>query len=195
MGYTQHSWDIVNYAIDNFKPKSMVDLGSQNNYAQPNLPAPFVRATIEPMGIEYTSIDLSGEDGCLVLDLTKPIKIGQFPLVCDMGTSEHLGKGGKYDVEAFYNGWLNKHNLCEIGGIIISENPKSESWPSHGFQYMTNGFYEGLEKVSDYEILDLHSWPACGNEKDGWNIVCVMKKNGDKFPDLETFSKLDFRTS
>lgn len=195
MGYTDKTWEVVNKVIADNDVKSMVDLGAQNDFSQPNLPAPYVRSIMESRGIDYIAIDLNGEDGCLVLDLSKQIHIGSFPLVMDAGTSEHVGNDGKPDIESFYNCWLNKFNLCEMLGIIVSENPKTGNWIGHGFSYVSKDFYEKLSKIAQLDIVVLEEHPACGNTTDGYNIICVMKKYGEGFPTFEEFKTLDVRTS
>lgn len=195
MGYTVFSKEKVKGIIDAINPKSVLDFGSQNDFSYPQLPAPFISEWFLSMGINYTCIDVSDENGSLVIDLTEPIKedLGKFPLVVDCGVIEHLEKEGKFSWYAIYNGWLNKHNLCEIGGIIYSENPKSENWGGHGFNYMVQEFYKELVEVADYELLDLGEHAACGNVTDGWNVYATLKKTGDKFPTLEQFKQLSIK--
>lgn len=195
MGYTQHTFDLVDNAIALINAKSMIDLGAQNNYAQSNLPAPFVRETYNK-NLSYASIDLSGEDGALPLDLSVGIDIGKVhDLVVDAGTSEHIGKGGKFDWKAYYNCWLNKHHLLKVGGIMVNENPKTGNWPGHGFNYVSQEFYQELVSLSGYELIDLHEHPAMHNTTDGWNVVAVMKKVSEKFPSFEQFKKLPLKKS
>lgn len=197
MGYTSFSKDKVQGIIDTYKPKSVMDFGSQNDFSGPDLPAPYISEWYKEKGMEYTCIDSNAENGALVIDLTYPIKekLGKFPLVVDCGVMEHLERESQFSWEAVYNGWLNKHNLCRIGGIIYSENPKTESWPGHGYNYHTEEFYKQLAKATDYEILDLGEHPACHNIIDGWNIYCTLKKGSDKFPTLKQFSKFSILPS
>jgi hypothetical protein len=206
MGYTQHTKEVVEKYVKEFSPKNILDLGSQNDFSQPLLPAPYISEWYKSKGIFYECIDLNKENEAWAVDLSKPFENtigdwkGQFvhtgyDFLLDIGTSEHVGNNGVHDIESYYNCWKTKHNLCKISGLIISENPKSNNWPGHGFNYVTQEFYKQLASVSGYIILDLHEHAACGNITDGWNVFCVMEKISDKFPDLETFKTLDVKTS
>lgn len=172
MGYTSKSIEIVNKYLSGVK--SVCDLGAQNNYSQPHLPAPYMSEWYKQKGIEYVSIDINGENGSLAFDLSKPIKYDQtFDLVCDFGTGEH--------VEGFYHCMKNIDKLCKVGGIIIRENPKTGNWPGHGFNYVDVHFYYDLCEATGYELLHIEEWPAMGNDKDGWNVIAVMRKTKSGF--------------
>lgn len=131
-------------------------------------------------------------------------------MVVDAGTSEHVVQMNGYesipfhdghinsiyptevkDVEAgYYNCWLNKFNLCKVGGFIVSENPKHGHWPDHGYHYITQEFYEQLADMVDVEIIKIGEHPASGNNETGMNIFCILRKTGDKFATQEHFWSL-----
>lgn len=210
MGITAFDIKILEKYIKEYKPVNVIEFGSQNLYITSENTPPFSSAWYNEQGLYYKCIDLGGDNNADKKDLSKPISIGrQYDLVTDFGFSEHVVKmedftsvtyGGnitsiypKGEIkieEGYYNCWLNKHNLCKIGGLIISENPKTGNWPLHGYTYITQEFYKELAKIADYEILELGDHPAMGNDIDGWNIYCVLKKTGDKFPSFEKFTKL-----
>lgn len=195
MGYTSFTIGKIEPLLINVK--SIVDLGAQNNYAQPNLPAPYISQWYDNKHILYECIDLSGENRALAADLSELLFVSTetFDLVVDAGTSEHVGKGGAFSWEAIYNCWLNKHNLLKIGGLMYNENPETGNWPGHGFNYHTIKFYYQLAELTDYKILDLGEHPAMGNTTDGWNVFSILKKKSEKFPTLEEFIKMDIRKS
>ena len=194
MGYTGFTVELIEKHLDGVK--SVIDLGAQNMYNQPVIPAPYASEWYEGKGIEYACIDVSLENNAINLDLSTDfyhnaaIKSQYFDLLVDAGTSEHVGDHGKFGWEAIYNCWKYKFNYSRIGGKIISENPKTGNWPGHGFNYYTEDFYRNLEAKSDLKILSLGEHPAMGNTTDGWNIYCVMEKTGEKFPTLAEFKKL-----
>ena len=205
MGVTSFDIQLLETVIKAYKPKSAIELGAQNNYAQPKLPAPYMSEWYKAKGIDYTSIDLSAENGSFTIDLSKKLinqvpsfeksnlDIGNYDLVTDFGTSEHIGTDGKFDWEAIYNCWVTKHVLLKKEGIMISENPKTGNWPGHGFNYYTKEFYRQLEAATGYKIILLDEHPAMSNITDGWNVVCIMQKVSDKFVSLEEFKSLDLR--
>lgn len=193
MGYTAFSWDkILPYTVG---ISSVLDLGAQNNYIQPHLPAPYMRETYEQMGIHYVSIDLNGEDGAMPWDLgEKNVWLMGVELVVDCGTSEHVGRDGKFSWEAIYNCTKFKFEACLEGYYIYSENPFTGNWPGHGFNYYTTEFYRALANMADVRIADLGLHAACHNYKDGWNVYCAMEKTGLKFPTLQEFMTLPLKT-
>lgn len=200
MGYTDFTVLILERVIKEYQPKNIMDLGSQQLYNQPLLPAPYANTWYSPQGIQYECIDLNGENNAHRIDLSKKCSFyladeagiceRKYDLVVDAGTSEHVGTDGAFDWEAIYNCWKIKHDLLRVGGVCISENPKTESWPSHGFQWYSESFYKELAALTDYEILELGEHPAMGNTDTGWNIYCVLRKHSEKFPTLDQFKTL-----
>lgn len=198
MGYTSFTKTLVQGIIDEYRPKSVVDLGSQNDYSYPTLPAPYISDWFRDQWIEYGCIDLNGENAAAVKDLsevfTKPDGI-RYDMVCDIGFSEHVGDNGKFGWEAIYNCWVNKHNLLKIGGIMVNENPATQNWPGHGFSFYTADFYLGLCKMTKYKLLEIGRQAAMGNVTDGWNIFSVLEKVSDEFVSLEQFKTLPLKQS
>ncbi len=210
MGITIFDVKLLEKYIDKYKPERVMELGSQNLYISSIDKPPFATEWYNERGCFYECIDLGGDNHAIQKDLAYPISVGrQYPLVTDFGTSEHCVKMRNYEQikfdggitsiypqgeinveEGYYNCWLNKHNLCKIGGLIISENPESQSWKGHGYSYLVEDFYTELVKIADYEILELGRHPAMGNDIDGWNVFSALRKTGDKFPDFEEFKKL-----
>lgn len=194
MGYTDYTKAIIQTVIDYDGIKSVIDLGAQNDHSLPDFAMPYTSEWYKEKGISYDSIDINGENGARVIDLGKPFNmIIPFDLVVDAGTSEHVCTDGKFDWSAIYNCWLNKFNLCKIGGWIISENPKTGNWPGHGFNYYTKEFYKELQDNSDLQTMLLEEHAAMHNYTDGWNVVSVLRKTGHHFPDLETFKKFSIK--
>lgn len=193
MGYTHHTVSLIEPLLH--KVSSVCDLGAQNDYRFP-LPAPYTRAWYQAKEKAYASIDINGENGSWQLDLSDSLVhyySYKFDLLVDAGTSEHIGKNGKFSWEAIYNCWLNKQNLT--GKYQVNENPKTGNWPDHGFNYYTQDFYRNLEKTGCYKILHIGEHPAMGNTTDGWNVWCVLEKTRDEFITLAEFKKLGLQKS
>lgn len=193
MGYTYFTVGLIEEQLTGNKIKSVCDLGAQNLYNQPLLPAPYAREWYQGKGIEYTSIDTSAENFALPLDLSKPLpkELGEFDLVVDAGTGEHVGR----TKDDLYQVLKNIHNLCRFQGIIIRENPKTGNWPGHGFHYMTKSFYKAFCKEQGYQLLKVGEHAAMGNEIDGWNVWAVMRKTDDKpFMSKAKFNKLEYHS-
>jgi hypothetical protein len=182
MGITSFSISL----IEKYKngAKNVCELGAQNLYDRDyGINFPYADKYYSAKGMDYTCIDINGENGAIELDLENPQEIvDQYDLVTDFGTSEHVRNS--------YNTHKVIHELTKEGGIIIRENPKSGNWPGHGFNYYTKSFYEKLAEACGYEILELGEHPAMGNTIDGWNVYCVLKKvNGEKFISKSKFDK------
>lgn len=196
MGITSFDIKVLDGIIEKYKPSNVIEAGAQNLYNQPVLPAPYADTYYKEKGLQYDCIDLSKENNCLVLDLSKPFTVNKkYSLATNFGTFEHCGDNGKFSWEAIYNCFLNFHKLLELNGIIVHENPLTEHWHQHGFFYFTKEFYIKLSEISDYEIIVVDIVCAMGNCDTGKNVICVMKKNGELFPTLELFKTLDLRQS
>lgn len=101
----------------------------------------------ESQGVEHTSVDLNGEGGALALDLQEPLNLGQFDIVTNFGTTEH--------VENQEPVWRNIHEALKPGGILISTTPFPGDWPDHGMWYPSGPWYENFLKGLGYKILGL----------------------------------------
>jgi hypothetical protein len=210
MGITAFDIKFLEKYIDKYKPDRVIEFGSQNLYITQTNKPPFASEWYNEKGVYYECIDLGGDNNAIQKDVSYPIAVGrQYPLVTDFGFGEHVVQmedyipvtynhhitsvypKGEINIEdGYYNFWLNKHNLCKIGGLIISENPESKSWLGHGYTYLVEDFYKELAKVTDYEILELGRHPAMGNDKDGWNVYSVIRKHSEVFPSFDIFNSL-----
>jgi len=205
MGYTHFTVEKLEEIIKERNPKSILDFGAQNMYNQAEDPAPYAKEWYESKGIKYVSVDINSEHGSIPLNLSNPLSeqlelseelTKQYDLVVDAGTTEHVGVDGKHNVEAFYNAWKTKYDLCKVGGVIYSENPKTGSWPGHGFNYHTMTFYHQLITLLGLtETLQMNEHAACHNVIDGWNVYCSFIKPNREFISLEQFKTLDFKLS
>jgi len=213
MGVTAFDIELLEKAISFSKNiESVCELGSQNLYISNEEKPPFASIWYEKKNIRYACIDLAGDNNSIRLDLANPIEVErQFDLVTDFGTSEHVvqmegfesisfheghinsiyPKGNIKSIEeGYYNCWKNKHNLLNIGGLMINVNPKTGHWPGHGYTYLTDDFYLGLCKIAGYQIQEVGQNCAMGNCETGINIYSILKKTSELFPSFEEFKKL-----
>lgn len=186
MGITAFSTQLLSEALQHVRPHKVCELGSQNLYDKEYKELPYTNGWYEAKGIEYSCIDLNEENNAVPVDLeTQECRLEKVEMVTDFGTSEHI--------RDYYNVWRYKHQLCMQGGLIISENPKIGNWPEHGFHYLTKEFYKELAGKMGYEIINLGEHPAMGNDTDGWNVYCILKKTVEKdFIEEDVFNKLKF---
>jgi hypothetical protein len=192
MGVTAFDIELLEKHIDGVS--WVVELGDQINYSRPK-PWEYMSEWYKRRSISYVCIDLNGKNGALQLDFTKPFYLGQFDLVTNFGSSEHCCNVGEFDMQRMYQCHKNIFELCKTGGTIICANPKTRNWPGHCGVYYTKTFWEQMSHYSDIDIKMLDEHPALGNFHDGWNVYCIMKKTGERFPSMEEFKTFDLRDS
>jgi hypothetical protein len=116
MGITAYDIKLIEKALE-VKPdiKTVCELGSQNLYLD-NVPKPpFASTWYEARGIEYTCIDMAGDNDAIKADLSqKNVWLyrheelyQQFDLVTDFGTSEHVVTVPEFQSVAFHDGHIN----------------------------------------------------------------------------------------
>lgn len=211
MGLTSKSISILKPLIDQYHPTSVCDIGAQNLYCDrlgsddpfinskvwldgldiKNLFNPFLKGNHrypfaseiwKKIGVNYLSVDLSGQNDSVQWDIAEPLRtIQEFDFVMDYGTSEHT--------KDHYQCWRNIHDLTKIGGLMIHENPKTGNWPGHGYHYIDSDFIVALASLCNYKILLLEEWPAMGNDINGWNVITILRKLEDKFVERGQYPK------
>lgn len=138
----------LNFILDNIhdiRGKRMLELGNQTIRSDVETNFKTGKEYFEALGVEHVSIDYSGKDGSLVLDLSKPIiGIGTFDIITNCGTSCYVD-----NVEECFR---NMHRLCKKGGMIIHVLPEIGSKWSAEPKY-DEKFAENLAGINGYEIL------------------------------------------
>lgn len=160
MGLNIHTMNMLLEAVDligisSLKGLSICELG--NLYVRDNM-RPFLKENGIPLyktakklfthlGMKDTSIDWNGKDGAIALDLAKPINnIGPFDIILNGGTAEHV-----YDQ---YECWKNIHNLCKVGGLVVSIGPLSGNWLKHSPWRYSLEFFDCLSFINNYDLLE-----------------------------------------
>ena len=95
---------------------------------------------------EYSCIDLNEVYGAIPHDLNQILQdesiFGQFDLVTDHGTNEHV-----FNIAETYR---TMHSLCREGGIISVHQCV---YGGNGYHNFDLSFFEGMAAANDYEIL------------------------------------------
>lgn len=182
MGITQKSLDRINKVIH--PADNILILGCQNLYNAENY-GQLADDYYSMQGYPVRTIDITGCQGAEVADLRDDLMFDpDYSLILQHGTIEHVD-GSLYQV------LKNIHEACQDQGTMIHENPRTENWPGHGYHYFTTSFWETLAGSCNYDILDISEEPAMGNDVDGWNVCCVLRKSLDsKFISEEQFNKI-----
>src|SRR5579863_759685 len=108
MGYTSFTKQLVQKVLVRDDIQSVIDLGSQNDYEIGGDRPPFISDWYATKRINYTCIDLAGDNAALKLDLAYPFEIHKpYDLVVDAGTSEHVVQSDGYEKVSFHEGHIN----------------------------------------------------------------------------------------
>jgi len=140
----------------------------------------------ELLGVNHTSIDLNGNSGALVLDLSKPLPeqfANRFDVITNYGTIEH--------VENQYEVFRNVHKICKANGVMLHAFPLINNWPKHCRYYYELRFVDALSRLCGYEILrrlilddDYFEFPR--------NLLFIaFRKNNSAFISQEVFEGIE----
>lgn len=117
----------------------------------------------------YVTIDGNGK-ATILADLNCPLPSpGEFDLVTDFGTSEHVFDQAQC--------WRTKHQLTKVGGYMAGEHPYI-GYPSHGFYSMHPCLFHDLARANSYtiEFLDEPRMPR------GLLVRYILRRNnGEPF--------------
>lgn len=163
----------------NIQDVRMLELGNQRmgTWDRPDYYKAY-KIVMEERGIkEHISIDLTGENGALILNLGEPINQwnNYFDIVTNFGTAEHVNN--QYWV------WKNMHNMCKIGGAILSCNPPVGDWPKHcPFRYR-NDFFDILSTNNKYTIAHQETITVSNPNprKNRKLLVAILIKTNNEF--------------
>lgn len=181
MGITATSLERINRHI---KPiDKLLIIGCQNLYNPDNY-GEIAAKYFRELGHTVRDIDIYECNGCQIADLREDWQASaDFDMVLQHGTIEHI------DCD-LYQALKNLHESCVVGGIMIHENPKTGNWPGHGQHYFTKEFWSVLSEACGYDVLELTQEPAMGNDLDGWNVSCVLRKSEQEFISEELFNQI-----
>jgi len=134
----------------------------------------------------YVSIDGNGR-GTLTHDLNLPLSavtasnLGQFDLVTDFGTGEHVFN--QYQV------WKTIHYLTKTNGYIAFDRP-AQGYPEHCYYNVHMCLFNDLAAANNYEVVRLER----SNGRNGGELIrgVFRKVNKDKFriPQQGRYKKL-----
>lgn len=141
--------------------RTMLELGNKKNSL-----GVYKQYFEQGRGIRHTSVDWNGEDGALNLDLRKPLELGRFDMVTNIGTTEHVSDQAGV--------WENIHRAVDLGGILVSITPypDGKSWWWHGEWYPTADFFWHLRGF-EFEKC------GTGREIPNQNLCVRMRKTAD----------------
>ena len=132
-----------------------------------------VKKYVESLNKKHISVDITGFDESIPLDLNLPKieYLGEFDLVTNFGTTEHVEPNQ-------FEPFLHIHNFCKIGGIMIHEIPVFGHWIGHCKFYYDEEFFYYLANKNKYDILEMS---RINYQNDGDLIFVALKKNNKEF--------------
>lgn len=141
-------------------------------------------------GTKHTSIDITGNDGSLVINLDKQVPNSfarSFDVLTNYGTAEHVNN--QFQV------FENIHNMTRPGGLIIHSLPPAGQWPGHCRYYYSKEFATKLAKLCGYEIISLKvvkTFIESNQHPENYDFLMVafLKKFNNHFPSFDEFAKL-----
>lgn len=189
MGIRKDWLDFTFEAIDSsglrLEALEMCELGNQQ-ISVDGINYEIAKQYFESLGIRHISIDLNGEDGALVLDLSKPIHnkelLGRFDVVTNFGTSEH--------VKNQYHCFRNIHNFTRKGGLCLHAIPKIGHWIDHCEYYYDPSFFKKLAELCNYSIVKEATFSESPDTDTELVCAALIKSENSEFIDRETFDTL-----
>lgn len=163
MGLRLSYINFINFFIeknygDNITGLKMLELGDQVIKAKSGISEGTGKDYFTRLGFDHTSVDLNGNRGALVKDLTVSEDFSEWPeyfdIITNSGTTEHVEP-----FESQYECFKILHNCLKIGGIIIHLVPdakelKNGYFVNHCNYYYSEDFFNDLYTNSDYIILE-----------------------------------------
>jgi hypothetical protein len=123
--------------------KTMLELGGKQDGGRVYKPY------FESRGFTHTSVDWNGEFGALVMDLRKPLNLGTFDMVTNIGTSEHVSEDN-WDGQVAC--WRNIVEAMHMGSVLICDTPEPGGWRGHGTWYPQPQFYLELASLNGMTV-------------------------------------------
>jgi hypothetical protein len=141
--YRSWEWELYDPLVGS----SMLELGNKRKAGGDG---PFTyKDVFTGLGFRHVSVDINGQHGALPKDLTKPLNLGTFDMVTNIGTSEHVS-------EKDYSGqvacWENILGAMHVGSVLVSITPKPGSWKNHGTWYPHKEFFSELAHLNGLEL-------------------------------------------
>ncbi len=106
------------------------------------------KQVFQGLGFRHVSVDTNGLDGALNKDLRKPLNLGAFDMVTNIGTSEHVSEDNwDGQVEC----WRNIMGAMHVGSVLVAITPRPGFWLNHGTWYPKQEFYRELALLNGCE--------------------------------------------
>jgi hypothetical protein len=191
MGLRRSYIDFINAAIErvyglNINGLKMLELGDQIVKKKSGLSERTGKEYFTNLGYNHISIDLNGNRGSLIKDLTKSADFSEWPeyfdILTNSGTTEHVEP-----FESQYDCFKILHECVKVGGLMIHLIPDIEPltqghFANHCNYYYSEKFFSDLALNSNYTILE-------NTIMDNLRCVALVKNNNNFWQDKDSFLK------
>ena len=170
----------------NTKGLKMLELGDQVVKKKSGLSERTGKEYFTNLGYDHTSVDLNGNRGSLIKDLTKSADFSEWPeyfdILTNSGTTEHVEP-----FESQYDCFKILHDCVKIGGLMIHLIPDIEPltqghFANHCNYYYSETFFNNLALNCNYTILE-------NTIMDNLRCVALVKNNNNFWQDKDSFLK------
>lgn len=162
----------------------MIELGSQG-IDVPGISYKIAKDYFKSLGFKHTSIDLDGNFGSLVVDLTTQLTdfYNKYDIVTNFGTSEHI--------ENQFACFENIHYFCKDNGVMVHSVPLPDNWVKHCKYHYPPAFFDQLCLACGYEVCENKNFNMPGGlQPRGLVNVILIKRGLDNFINKYEFAKL-----
>jgi hypothetical protein len=157
------------------------ELGNQHTGWKFEVP---VKTILEWLGALHTSIDANGQDGAWNYDLSKPLPlhlIGQFDLVTNAGTTEHVCTTN--DFRDQWQAFKSIHDLTKPRAAIMHVIPNERGFHCGcGYAY-SRRFLIDLAAACKYQLVRFYDSRSDANHL----AALLLREPESRFPDFNEF--------
>jgi hypothetical protein len=170
----------------NTKGLKMLELGDQVVKKKSGLSERTGKEYFTNLGYDHTSVDLNGNRGSLIKDLTKSTDFEEwtsyFDILTNSGTTEHVEP-----FDSQYDCFKILHNCVKIGGLMIHLIPDIEPldqghFANHCNYYYSEKFFNDLALNCNYTILE-------NTIMDNLRCAVLIKNSNNFWQDKDSFLK------
>ena len=191
MGLRLSYINFINVAVEkvygsHIKDLKMLELGDQIVKKKSGLSEKTGKEYFTNLGYHHISVDLNGNRGSLIKDLTKPADFAEWPayfdIVTNSGTTEHVEP-----FDSQYDCFKILHDCVKIGGLMIHLIPDIEPlnqghFANHCNYYYSEKFFNDLALNCNYTILE-------NTIMDNLRCVALVKNSNNFWQDKTSFLK------
>lgn len=144
----------------------------------------------------YASIDMSGQDGAMKIDLSGPVPDAlhdTFDVVTNIGASEHvMGDGDSLTLAAQWECFANMHRMCREGGLMIHQVSPVGFWGDHCSVRYKPGFPVALSRACHSTLVASEMVRLSTlNPNECLLMFAIMKQGNTMYADADMLAEIE----